>query len=323
MAVATLPSYTLPASKMLASITTFVNQLRFKDTLKPSKMVEDFVDNSRVGKVDSGKGIVFTFKKALQPVSSLSTTSSVLTITPPSTAQEIITIDTYNFIPLSVSRTLIADAVPNGSVIDTFLNYLYSLLEDTKKFHLFDSLVATLFGWTPTQATQTIDIDQIDTSGLTGETLQASLQWNANEIARVIRKTMNNMSYKSTKYTDVATTMSAVDKSDLRLIMNDTYETSFLSDAMASLYHSDKVGEMLEGPVKDVLNSDIFDANNESDTIGFLMDKDKLALADFYNLQMSFTDASTLYTNSFLHFAYGVGIFANAVGVKFKAKLLP
>ena len=94
MAIATLPTYTLPASKFLASITTFINQLRFKDTLHSTDLVNTFVDSCRVGKVDTGKGIVFTFKKALQPVNDYSETSSVLSITKPSAVQEIIAIDT-------------------------------------------------------------------------------------------------------------------------------------------------------------------------------------------------------------------------------------
>ena len=322
MAISNLPNYTLPASKLLASITTFVNQLRFKDTLHSTSMVRDFVDNCKVGKVDSGKGIVFTFKKSLQPVNNLSTTSSVLTITPPNVAQEIIEIDNYKVIPLSVSRQLMYDAVPNGELVDTFLNYLYSLMEDTQKFYEFDQLVADLFAWTPTQATQTINIDQLDLTGLTGADLQGAIQWNASEIARVLRKTINNLAYKSTDYTDVATTMTAVNKDQLRLIMNDTYETNFLADAMASLYHSDKVGEMLSGFTKDVLSESIFTANSQGTTIGFLFDKDKLAMADYYKLQMSFTDASTLFTNSFLHFAYGKGIFKNAIGIKFVANII-
>ena len=150
MAISSLPTYTLPASKFLSSITTFVNQLRFKDTLYPTDMVRDFVNNCKVGKVDTGKGIVFTFKKALQPVNNLSQTSSVLTITPPQTAQEIIEIDNYKVIPLSVSRTLLYDAVPKGELVDTWLNFLYSLMEDTKTFHEFDVLVAELLAWTPT-----------------------------------------------------------------------------------------------------------------------------------------------------------------------------
>lgn len=317
MAISNLPNYTLPASQFLSSITSFVNQLRFKDTLKATSMVRDFVDNCKVGKVDSGKGIVFTFKKSLQPVNNLSTTSSVLTITPPAVAQEIIEIDTYKVIPLSVSRQLMYDAVPEGTLVDTFLNYLYSLMEDTQKFFEFDELVYELFNWTPTQATQTINIDQLDLTGLTGADLQGAVQWNASEIARVVRKTINNLGYKSTAYTDVATTLTALNKGDLRLIMNDTYETEFLANAMASLYHSDKVGEMISGLTKDVLPEDIFNTYNEQNTIGFLFDVDKLAMADYYKLQMSFTDASTLFTNSFLHFAYGKGIFKNAVGIKF------
>lgn len=317
MAISNLPNYTLPASQFLSSITSFVNQLRFKDTLKATSMVRDFVDNCKVGKVDSGKGIVFTFKKSLQPVNNLSTTSSVLTITPPAVAQEIIEIDNYKVIPLSVSRQLMYDAVPEGALVDTFLNYLYSLMEDTQKFYEFDQLIIELFAWTPTQATQTIAIDQLDLTGLTGADLQGAVQWNASEIARVIRKTINNLANKSTAYTDVATTMTAVDKSDLRLIMNDTYETEFLANAMASLYHSDKVGEMIDGLTKDVLNEALFTANGKGNTICYLFDKDKLAMADYYKLQMSFTDASTLFTNSFLHFAYGKGIFKNAIGIEF------
>lgn len=320
MAISTLPTYTLPASKFLSSITTFVNQLRFKDTLYPTDMIRDFVDNSKVGKVDTGKGIVFTFKKTLQPVNNLSNVSSVLTITPPTTAQEIIEIDNYKVIPLSVSRTLLYDAVPNGTLVDTWLNFLYSLMEDTKTFHEFDVLVAELLAWTPTQATQTILIDQIDTTGLTGADLKAVQQINATEIARVVRKTINNLQNKSTKYTDVATTMSALSPDKLRLVMNDTYETDFLSNAMASLYHSDKVGDMFGNITKDVLNEDVFSA--QPTTIGFLMDNQKLAMADYYKLQMSFTDASTLFTNSFLHFAYGKGIFQNAVGIKFVANVI-
>ena len=322
MAISVLPSYTLPASKFLASITSFVNQLRFKDTLHSTSMVRDFVDNCKVGKVDTGKGIVFTFKKALQPVNNLSTTSSVLTINSPQTGQEIIEIDNYKVIPLSVSRELMYDAVPSGNLVDTFLNYLYSLMEDTKDFYEFDVLVARLFGWTPTQATQTITIDQYDLTNLSGADLRAAQEWNASEIAKVVRKTINNLAYKSTKYTDVATTMTALNKDQLRLIMNDTYETNFLADAMASLYHNDKVGAMLDGFKKDVLAEDIFVANNQGTTIGFLFDEDKLAMADYYKLQMSFTDASTLFTNSFLHFAYGEGIFENAAGIKFVANLI-
>lgn len=322
MAVATLPTYTLPASKVLSSITSFVNQLRFKDTLYPTRIVNDFVDNCKVGKVDTGKGIVFTFKKALQPVNNLSATSSVLTITAPSVAQEIIDIDTYKVIPLSISRTLMADAVPNGTLIDTFLNYLYSLMEDTKTFHEFVVMTSELFSWTPVQAGQTINIDQYDLAGLTGADLDAAIRRNATEIAKVVRQTMNELGILSNNYTDVATTYTSVNKDDLRLIMNDKYYTDYLADSIAALFHSDKIEDMMSGPILDELPYSIFNANSQGTTIGFLFDKQKLAMADYYKLQMSFTDASTLFTNSFLHFAYGKGVFANAIGIKFVANII-
>lgn len=317
MAIATLPTYTLPASKFLASITTFINQLRFKDTLHSTDLVNTFVDSCRVGKVDTGKGIVFTFKKALQPVNDYSETSSVLSITKPSAVQEIIAIDTYKFIPISISYQLMADAVPQGALVDTFVSYLYSLLEDTMQFHLFDVLVAELLAWTPVQATQTLTIDLISETGLSGADLEAVKKMNANKIAKEIRLLLNNLQYKSTAYTDVSTTTTAVNKDQLRLIMNDEFETNFLADSMASLFHDEKVGEMLEGPSKIVLPKVNFAL--APTTIGYLFDKEKLALADYYKLTMSFTDASNLFTNTFLHFAYGKGVFANAIGIKIVA----
>lgn len=323
---------TLPASKMIATMTSLIGEVRFNDTLKPSDIVNELVDSSRVGKVEYGKGIVFTFKLDTQPVKDLSETSTVTKITKPQLAQETIEIDNYKFVPISVSEILTRDAVLNGNAIDTFFSFVMSLLEDTAQFHLFDEVNELYQSWTPGKATQTIQIDQIDVSDLTGLERNEALKWNATEIAKVMRKTMNNMKIKNAKYTDKDTyvdsndgqtksVISALTGRDMKLVFNDNYYTNFLADAMASLYHSDEVGKMIPDGQKIVLPEDAVAEENKN-VIAWLSHKDKFALADFYAVTLAFKDASTTYTNTFYHFAYGVGVFKYAPGVRFVANVV-
>lgn len=323
---------TLPASKMIATMTSLIGEVRFNDTLKPSDIVNELVDSSRVGKAEYGKGIVYTFKLDTQPVKDLSETSTVTKITKPQLAQETIEIDNYKFVPISVSEILTRDAVLNGNAIDTFFSFVMSLLEDTAQFHLFDEVNELYQSWVPGKATQTIQVDQIDVTNLTGLERNEALKWNATEIAKVMRKTMNNMKIKNAKYTDKDTyvdsndgqtksVISALTGKDMKLVFNDNYYTNFLADAMASLYHSDEVGKMIPDGQKIVLPEDAIDEDNKN-VIAWLSHKDKFALADFYAVTLAFKDASTTYTNTFYHFAYGVGVFKYAPGVRFVANVV-
>lgn len=323
---------TLPASKMLASLTTLIGEVRFNDTLGTSDIVNDLVDSCRIGKVDYGKGILYNFKLDTQPVKDLSETSSVLTITKPNTAQETIEIDSYKFVPLSLSEILSKDAFLNGEGVDSYFSFVMSLMTDTAQFYLFDLVNDMYQTWEPGQVSQTILVDQIDVTGLNGIDRNEALKWNASEMAKVMRKTINNMKVKNTKFTDIAEytdangggvkkVVSALKNDDLKLVVNDNYWTNFLADAMASLYHSEKLGEMIPGSKFVLLPSDSMSEDNGK-TIGWLSDKMKFALADFYNVMLSFVDASTLYTNNFYHFAYGLGIFKYAPGVKFVANIV-
>lgn len=320
---------TLPASKVISTMTTLIADMRFKETLSPSDIVNDLVDSCRIGKVEYGKGIVHNFKVGLQPIQTLSETSSAFTITKPNVAQETIEIDTYKFVPLSTSEVLTKDAVINGEMLSTFFNFVASLMEDTATFDLFDVCNGLYQNWTPGQATQTITINLIDAGNATGADLQAIKQMNATKIAKVMRKTLNNMKIKNSKYTDVATytdentgntenVVSALREDNMKIVYNDKFYTEFVADAMASLYHSEKVGEMIPGNKFVLLPEDAMKSGNEN-VIAWLSDKDKFALADFYNVTMSIVDPSTLYENKFYHYAYGAGVFKYAPGVKFVA----
>ena len=318
---------TLPASKMISTMTTLIGEVRNRETLKPSDIVNDLVDSCRIGKVDFGKGIVNNFKVHILPENDLSETSSAFSIVKPNIEQETILIDNYKVIEISMSEILNKDAVLNGDMLNSFFEFAMSLMEDTAKFNLFDKMNSLYQGWVPGQQTQTVAIDQIDTTGMTGQELQSTLQWNATEIARVIRKTINNMKIKNTKYTDIATftdvntgetgnVETCLDDNRLKIVFNDKYYTRFLADSMASLYHSEKVGEMLPNGRFVLLPEDAMDNDNKR-TIAWVHDIDKFALADFYSVTLGIQDPSTTYTNRFYHYAYGKGVFKYLPGVKF------
>ena len=321
---------TLPASKVLSTMTTLIADMRFKETLSPSDIVNDLVDSCRIGKVEYGKGIVHTFKVGLQPIKTLSETSSAFTITKPNVAQETIEIDNYKFVPISTSEVLTKDAVLNGNMLSSFFNFVASLMEDTATFDLFDVANGLYQNWNPGQATQTITIDLIDPSGSTGADKQAIEQMNATKIAKVMRRTLNNMKIKSNKYTDVATytdentgttedVITCLRADNLKIAFNDVFYTDFLGDAMASLYHAERVGEMIPGDNMVLIPEDAMSSGNKYTVIAWLSDKEKFAIADFYNVTMSIVDPSTLYENKFYHYAYGAGVFKYAPGVKFVA----
>lgn len=324
---------TLPASKMLATMTTLIADVRYKENIQVSDIVNDMVDSSRIGSVDYGKGIVYTFEVDVQPVKDLTETSSAFTITKPNVAQENIQIDNYKFVPISLAEILSRDAFVAGYMVDNFINNIMKLPEKTIRFKLFDEVNNLYQTWTPGQATQTVYIDQIDTNAITNMTEKRSAeQWNATEVAKVMRKTLNNMKLLNNKYTDVATytdvntgetkpVRSALSYDNLKIVFNDNYYTNFLADAMASLYHSEKVGEMLPGQNFVLMPTDALSEDN-TNTIAWLSDRDKFAVADFYKVTLSIQDPSTLYTNSFFHVAYGCGVFKYAPGVKFVARYI-
>lgn len=323
---------TLPASKMLSTMTALIGDVRFNETLGTSDIINDMVDSARVGKVDYGKGIVYTFKLAPQPTKDLSETSSAFTITKPNVAQETILIDEYKFVPISLSEVLSKDSALRGETISEFFAFVMGLLEDTTQFNLFDVVNGLYQTWVPGQATQTIQVRQIDTTNLTGTDLTSALTWNANEMAKVMRKTVNNMRIKNNKFTDVATftdvntgetenVVSALKNDNLKLVVNDKYWTNFIAESLASLYHSEKIGEMIPGDKFVLLPEDAMAQGNEN-VIGWLSDKSKFALADFYRVTLSILDPSTTYQNTFYHYAYGAGVFKYAPGVKFVAQLI-
>ena len=309
---------TLPVSKYVATMTALIGEIRMNETLAPSEIVDELVSSCRIGNVEYGKGILYNFKMKSITGKDLSETSSAFTISKPNVQQEIITIDQYKFFPISVSDYLTRDAFLSGEMLGGFMESILALMRDSAQFLLFDVMNNLYQNWEPGQETQTVSVPQIPEGEAKGADLEAIRKMNATNIAKVMRKTMNNMKIKNTKFTDIAGQESCLSGADMKLVLNDEFQTNFLADSLASLYHEERVGDMIPGGNIVTLPVDAMSSGN-AQTIGWLHDRTKFALADFYTVTLSILDPSTLYTNHFYHIAFGAGVFSRAPGVKFVA----
>ena len=331
MAVTSIPPLNLPVSKLMQTITSLIGDVRFTETLAPSDIVNELVNSARVANVDFGKGIIYTYKTDLQPVKDLTEQSSAFTITKPNVAQEVITIDNYKFIPISTSSILTRDAFLNGYAMDEFFAFVMSTLADTETFYMYDVVNNLIQNWQPVQLGQTETVDQINTATLTGNALNEAIKWNANQIAKAMRKVVNNMKVKNKGFTDVAQytgqdgqqhdIVTALRGDEIKVTFNDKYLTNIMADSLATIYHENIVGNMIPGSNYVLLPTSSMTLENEN-TIGWVSHRNKFAFADFYRVTNSIVDPSTLYENTFMHFAYGAGVFKYAPCVKFVARYI-
>lgn len=314
----------LPASKWLTAITTLINDIRFRRNLTTTETMNKVIESAKVGNVDFGKGIIYDVVLGRQPVSDLSETSSLLTIKKPALGQEVISIDNFKVIQLSLNEVLQRQSATGGDMVNSFLGYVRSVMDYTLNAHYYELVVGLINGWTPVQTKQTKSIEIADTSALAGDEARKAIKANTEKIFGEIRILSNNLQTPQNGYTDVATYTdpndgttknieTCIDREDLVLYINDKYYTDYLKTA-SSLYHDEKLGGMLPNKVVPIPEASITSAN--SSCVGWLCYEKKFAVADFYRLTQSFFDGSTLYENLFLHFAYGAGTFEYAPGIK-------
>ena len=173
-------SFTLSASAYLTSMTALINDLRIRENLQTTSTMNKVMESCYVGKVDFGRGIIYEALLGPQDVENLSTTSTALRIRKPAVAEEAILIEDFKVIELSTSEVLGHDAVPNGDVLNRFLEGVKKVLTYTKNRYLFNICKGLFNTWTPVGTNQTLTITLTDETGLTGDTLRKTKESSSN-----------------------------------------------------------------------------------------------------------------------------------------------
>lgn len=294
---------TLNANVFLGALTNLIAYSQVANTMERGK-VGDFVGSFQNISVENGDGkVVLSADIDLTKVSNLSGTSSLLTANKPTVDEQYISVENYKVIPMTINRYLMRGAFVEESQLATFTAYLLGILQATKTAYLSAEIIKELEAYVPTQATQTVTITTIDTTGLTDPMqLNAANQYNAKAIQKAMINTLAEMGFPTNKFND-ATFTEVIDNSSLKLIERTGTATEILVESLASLLNSNKITEAEKwGETYTVPNSQFTDATNTF--VAWLMHKDKIQYGYFYQVATSFFDGSTLNQNDWLHFAY-------------------
>lgn len=292
---------TLTANRFLGALTNLVAYSQVANTTERGR-VGDFVNSFQDINVENGNGKVVLASNLLQ-VNDLGANSTILNSVPPTVNEQYVPVTNYKVIQMTINNYLMRGAFVAEDQLANFVGYLMSTMRATKTAFLSGELIKELEAYTPTQASQTVTVDIIDTTGLADPMqLESARRYNANAIQKAFINILNAMSFPTNKYNDL-TYSEIIDFSSLKLIMKQGTNSDIVVDSLAYLLNSDKITEAQRWSETFVIPDEQF-TNNDPSTVAWLMHRKKIQFGYFYEVATEFFDASTLNQQDFLHFAF-------------------
>lgn len=293
---------TLNVNLFLGALTNLIAYSQVANTLERGR-VSEFVASFQDINVENGDGKVVLASDMLT-VNNLSGTSSLLTSTPPTVNEQYIDVDNYKVIPMTINRYLVRGAFVDENQLANFVGYLKSVMQATKIAYLSGEIIKEIEAYTPVQASQTITVQTINTTGLTDPSqLESANRYNANALQKAFINVLNAMSFPTNKYNDLAY-KEIIDFDSLKLLIRTGENTDIIVDSLAYLLNSDKITEAQRWGETFSIPNEQFASDGASDVKAWLMHKKKIQYGYFYEVATSFFDGSTLNENDWLHFAY-------------------
>lgn len=313
---------TLQVNRFLGALTNLIAYSQVANTTEAGR-VGDFVASFQDINVENGDGKVVLASDLLD-VNDLQGTSSLLSSNPPTVNEQYISVDNYKVIPMTINKYLMRGAFVEEGQLANFVGYLMSIMRATKTAYLSDEIIKTLKNYEPTLETQVLEIDVINTAGLTDPMqLESAKRYNANVINEALIDLLNSMAFPTNKFNDLAY-REIIDYSSMKFIVRSSTNSKILVNSLASLLNSDKITEAQRWGETFVVPDDQFD-DMDANIIGWFMHNKKVQFGYFYEVATEFFDASTLNQNDWLHFAYYMGIIDAypAVQIKLNPSITP
>lgn len=280
-----------------------------------SKMADDFVDSFATETLSFGNKKLFHFSD-LPEVDDYSGASSLLTVSKADVTQEEITITEKKVIKSSYSALILEGAFTDEKGMNNFIGYIMGQMESAKTDHLYDVIVADLFSKTFTGTNQNKVIQLLNPTGVTSATeLNNINNINYKRIAVGIQEEIQNMQVYSTGYTKSGF-KTALDLSDLKMVLNAHYNNDEVVEIYASLLNSEYIDKAFAKPELKIIPKIKID-NADMGVIGFAMHKKAYQWFYKFTFMGSFFDTSNLVVNNFMHFWYGKGWLDELPCVKF------
>lgn len=292
---------TLAANKFLGALTNLIAYSQVANTTERGR-VGDFVNSFQDINVENGDGKV-VLSADLLDVEDLSGTSTLLDSNPPTVDEQYVSVENYKVIPMTINKYLMRNAFVAEDQLANFIGYLMSIMQTTKIVYLSKEIIKELEAYTPTQATQTVTVQTIDTTGLKDPAqLRAANTYNANAFQKAVINVLNEMGFATKDYNDLEFE-EVIDFSSLKFIVKSSQNSDLIVDSLATLLNSDKITEAQRWRETYVVPDKQF-TDEENNNVAWLMHDKKIQYGYFYEVATEFFDASTLNQNNWLHFAY-------------------
>lgn len=169
----------------MGALTNLIAYSQIANTLERGR-VGEFVASFQDINVENGDGKVVLAADMLG-VNDLDAQSTLLTSTPPTVDEQYVSVENYKVIPMTINRYLMRNAFVEEGQLANFVGYLMGIMQATKVAYLSEELINELEAYTPTQESQTVSVDIINTTGLTDPMqLEAANRYNANALQKSV-----------------------------------------------------------------------------------------------------------------------------------------
>lgn len=310
----------LNQNEFIASVVNLLVKTKVNKTTN-GKRINELIDSSLVDAVKAGDSYALRTIDTLK-VKEYSDTSSILSVEKPDVDEQVLSTTDKKYIQLTLNRYIMQGAFADEYSLAECLAEMESMLEKTKAIYMYKKIVKAYEDWTPAQQSQTITIDLIDTTGMTGITLTESNKANALKLFQTIRKYAINIQAPSRKYNDIEFE-EMYNADELIFVENEKFESLVNAYSFASLAQSEKL-ENVQLYRKSILipQEQFNETATQENVVGWLVSEYKYQIAPRIEVATSFEDASTLNLNEFLHFWLISGMAQGLAGVKFVANFV-
>lgn len=316
---------TLQANKWLGVLTNLIGFAQMLDTIQTGS-VSRLIRSAEDIPTPYGDGKV-VYSANIPAVKDLDAeNSTLLKATKPDVREQYLPVTDYKVVPLSINRYLVANVFCNETIMADFAAYVLVTMEKSRDVYLYQAILEQYVDYVPTQATQTLTVNLINTAVITtgAADVQAAKISNANTIVSALIKLLRSMEAPSNAYNDEKLT-EIIDGSSLKLIINNDFDVDLIVNTFATLFGAGKIteeerwSETIGIPSEQLVNA------GQSDTsklIGWFGDRKKVQFGYFYEVATSFFDGSTLNENHFLHFSIYIGTVKSLPCVKILANFV-
>lgn len=317
---------TLNQNEFLASMVNLVVVTRVNSTTNGTR-INDLIDACLTDTIEYGEGKLLVSVDTAE-VKDYSATSSLLENESATVNEQWLETTDKKFIHLTLNRYLLKGAFADEYSMSEAIAMILSMLQKTKQIYLYKKIVSAFENWEPAledddnDDTQTITIDLVDTSNMSGNEKIEAEKDNALRLYKVIRAKSLAMQTPSRKYNDIKFE-EMYNADELEFIVNGNFDELINTYAYASLLQSDKLNNIKLYEKSIIIPEEQFTSDDAKTTlIGFLASKYKYQIAPRFEVATNFFDGSNLNDQNFLHFWLNSGFARGLACIKLVANFV-